>query len=440
MQIRKATIAKAGIILILAGTLLFTGCRRGDGAQAGQRDLSGGVPELTSPVEITVWNTWSDHHVTQFQQIIDEFNAANPMITVIQQPQPLANFIPNVIQAVRNRVGPDFINTFSSEAVNFVAEGRLVNLTPYLNDPRVGIPNFQSTIPAGMYGDITQFGDGNVYMIPIMSTGPIFFYNKTLYDSLGLSVPRTWSDLERNGRIITAHTGRPSFGTDSIVDLFQSLIMQAGSGYLDVNTKSVSFNNQIGLDRLTWFSGLVQEGIFRLVGADNFFSNPFGSEAVASYIGSSAGIGFVAAAVGDRFEFAVAPMMQEGPVDFVPNWGGGFVVFTSTQAREQASYEFLRYLSRPEIAARWSMEFGATPIPYAAQNLPAFQTFMQQNIAARALQEQSARIGWLPSIPGAAMVRTEIDKMMEVASLGLMTPTQALAEAERASNQELRSQ
>ncbi len=34
----------------------------------------------------------------------------------------------------------------------------------------------------------------------------------------------------------------------------------------------------------------MKSGDFRLVGEDVFFSGPFGSQAVASYIGSSAGV------------------------------------------------------------------------------------------------------------------------------------------------------
>ena len=42
--------------------------------------------------------------------------------------------------------------------------------------------------------------------------------------------------------------------------------------------------------KLNWFADLVKSGDFRLVGEDVFFSGPFGSQAVASYIGSSAGV------------------------------------------------------------------------------------------------------------------------------------------------------
>jgi multiple sugar transport system substrate-binding protein len=399
----------------------------------------GGIPELTEPVEIIIWNTWSDHHVALFQELLDEFNAYHPMVTAIQQQQPFADFNANVLNSVRAGVGPDITTAFSSIAVNYVAEDLLVNFTPFLNDERIGIPNFRNSIPEGSYRDITQFRDGQVFMIPTIATGPVFIYNRTLFEELNLDIPTTWSELERVGRIITEHTGSPAFGVDSVVCLFQKLILQAGSDYIDVENRTVMFDNDIALEKLTWFSDLVDEGVFRLVGGDNFFSNPFGAQAVASYIGSSAGYGFVMAAVDDAFEVGIAPVQQEGPVQWVPNYGFGWVAFSSTPERDQAAYELLRFMSRPDMAARWAINFGAIPIVTDALDNPDFLAFAETNAAVQALAEQSARIGWLPQIPGADMVRNEIDRMMESAALGILSPAEALADAVAASDRELGS-
>ena len=189
-------------------------------------------PEPDEPIEIVIWNTWSDHHVEAFQQILDDFNAEHPNITVIQQPQPLADYSAKVMQAVREGEGPDIINTFPSEAANYIDEGLIVNLSEYIDDPEIGIPGFEDMLPAAAYETVTQW-DGNVYLLPLALYGEVFYVNKTLFDDLGLAIPTSWKELEEAGLVIYEETGKPAFGFDSEIDGFQVLIMQNGSGYIN---------------------------------------------------------------------------------------------------------------------------------------------------------------------------------------------------------------
>ena len=50
------------------------------------------------------------------------------------------------------------------------------------------------------------------------------------------------------------------------------------------------------LEQLNFLADGIKEGIFRLPGDDYYLSGPFCSGAVASYIGSSAGVGYARSA------------------------------------------------------------------------------------------------------------------------------------------------
>ena len=390
----------------------------------------------SEPVEIVTWNTWADHHVTAFQAIIDEFNATHPLIKVVQQQQPYADFEAKVMQAVGAGNGPDFLSTFPTVAANYIDEGLIVNLSDYIDDPVIGIPGFKDMLPAGSYQEITQW-DGNVYLIPLSVGGEVLYYNKTLFDSLNLTVPTTWADLEANSRIITAATGKPAFGFDNEIDGFQVLIMQNGSGYIDPETMTVKYNNPIAVQQLTWFSDLVKEGVFRLVGEDYYFSNPFGSQAVASYLGSPAGIGFVKSAVADQFEFGVAPIPQGGSVEYVSSWGGGEIIFKTTEAKQLAAYEFIKYLMTPEILGGWCAAFGVVPAYEAAVNTSIFQEYLLSDPAISASAAQLDKVGFLSAVKGSAAIRTIIGRAVGTAAAGVVTPEEALQIAEAEGNAEL---
>jgi len=387
-------------------------------------------------IELVIWNTWADFHVTEFQKVLDEFNATHEFIKVTQQPQPYADFEAKLMQAVRAGTGPDLISAFPTIAANYIDEGLIVNLSPYIDDPVIGIPGFKESLSEGVYKEITQWG-GDVYMIPSSVGGEVFIYNKTLYDELGLNVPKTWAELEENSRTITAATGKPAFGFDNEIDGFQVLISQNGSGYINPETNTVEYNNPIAVEQLEWFCGLVNEGVFRLVGEDVYFSNPFGSQAVASYLGSPAGYGFIESAVDGQFVFDVAPIPQGGTTNYTSSWGVGYIIFTSTEARQQATYEFIKYLVSPEVLGNWASKFGVVPAYQAAIEQPVYQDYLATNPAVRASSEQIQYTGFLSATKGSAAIRTIIGRAVNSACSGLKTPAEALQIAEQEGNAEL---
>lgn len=398
---------------------------------------AGAAPAATdAPVNLIVWNTWSDFHVTSFQAIIDAFEAEHPNISIEQQPQPFADYEAKVMQAVAQGSGPDIIPTFPTVAANYIDDGMIVDFSQYLADPEIGIPDFEASVAPGVFQEVTQWGDG-VYMFPSLAGGEVMYYNATLLDELELDVPTTWDELETVARAITASTGKPAFGFDAEIDGFQVLISQNGSGYIDAETLTVEYNNPIAVEQLTWFCGLVDEGVFRLVGEDQYFSNPFGSQAVASYIGSAAGYGFVDSAVDGAFEFGVAPIPQGGEREYISSWGGGWIAFSGDDATQRASYEFLKYLNSPEVLADWATKFGGVPAFQAAIDQPVFQDFLATNAAIAAQTEQIDRVGSLPAVRGSAAVRTVIGRAVTSACTGISSPEEALRIAEEEGNREL---
>ncbi|MDR1099812.1 MAG: ABC transporter substrate-binding protein [Treponema sp.] len=422
---KKVVFIAAALLTLLGLSALSAGGQRSSGAQEGR-------------VQVVLWHTYSDHHTQALDKIIGEFNASQDRVTVTAQPQPLTDYYSKLMQAVRNGTGPDFASLFPSEAVNYIPDGLLVNYDSYLSDPAIGIPDFKERIAPGLYSEVTQWDEGAVYLLPTLTTGEVFFYNKTLYDELGLKAPATWKELEENSRIIYQQKGIPGFGSDSVIDTYSCLIIQNGAEYINPRSRTVGFNNNIGLEQLTWFANCVQEGIFRLVGEDQYFSNPFGSGAVGSYIGSSAGVDFVKAAVADKFEVGCAPIPQTaGGKPYISSYGGGYAIFKSAEAKHRGAYEFLKYLTQPDVLVQWTMAFGGVPVYSDAINSAQFQAYQQQNIAVKALADEVGLIGFLPSVRGSSSVRQHIDRMIQSAATGRQTPRQALEECAAASNADL---
>lgn len=374
----------------------------------------------TERIKIVYWNTYTDHHEEALNKIIAGFNASQTKYELVSQQQPYSEFDAKLMQAVRVGMGPDIVNMFPSDAINYINDGFLVNLAPFINHSEYGISGFKTSIPAGTYAEITQWDGESIYHFPLSVVGEVLFYNQDLYTKYGLKAPQTWSELAENSKVIYDNEGIPGFGTDSVTDTYQCLIMQAGSGYIDGENKTLAIDEQIAKEKLAWFADGVKSGYFRLVGEDYYFSNPFGSQAVASYIGSSAGVSYVEAAVGGAFEVGCAPIPQEGPVKYISQWGNNLVCLSKDQEHARGAYEFMKYFVSGENIVDWAIAFGAVPAYAEATQNERFQAFAQSDIAVTALLEEVQYVGMLASVPGAVNVRTEIDKMLQSVSLGIM--------------------
>ena len=414
MRKLSKTLVLTALVLVLT-SLGFSGCME------------------AARTKIIYWNTYTDHHQEALEKIIAGFNASQDKYEVVSQQQPYSEFDAKLMQAVRIGMGPDLVNMFPSDAINYINDGLMVDLAPYINHPEYGIPGFKDNIPAGSFAEITQWGGDTIYLCPLTIVGEVLFYNKTLFDKYGFGAPQTWSELAEASKVIYANEGIPGFGTDSVTDTYQCLIMQAGSGYIDAAAKTLAIDENIAKEKLNWFADGVKAGYFRLVGEDYFFSNPFGSQAVASYIGSSAGVSYVLAAVGDAFEVGYAPIPQEGPVQYISQWGNNLVCLSKDEEHARGAYEFMKYFISQEVIVDWAIAFGAVPAYQYAVETDRFQAFSQENLAVKALLEEVQYVGMLPSIPGAVNVRTEIDRMVQSVSLGVMDADTAYTAFVRAS-------
>lgn len=411
------------VLTVLMLCTCFAGCQAtpaGDDARTNadpQKDDS-----TSEPIEIVLWHTWTDHIEEELKTLIDGFNASQSDYVLVAEQQPYSESATKLLQATSNGNGPDFAIMFPSDAINYITNGYLYDMTDLINDPENGIPDFREQTVPGLYAEITQWGEESIYMLPITIGSEVLFYNKTMFDTLNLEEPHTWDDLESCAKAIYEAYGIAGFGTDSITDTFQGWMVQSGSDYIDVETRQVTMDRDLAIEKLNWFADGVQAGYFRLVGEDFYFSNPFGSQNVGMYIGAAAGIDYVYAAIPEgegSFDLGCCPIPQFGTEDYISSWGSTFVCLSKDEAHARGVLEFLKYMYQKDNLIDWAITFGALPARIEAIEDSRFQEYASTNIAVKALTEEYSRIGYLPSIQGAATVRTEIDKMVQSVAQGL---------------------
>lgn len=369
------------------------------------------LTELSEPVTITVWNTYTYHQQEAFQEMVDSFNASQDMVTVVYEPQAYQDYDSNLLLAVRNGTGPNITNRYPSSAAAYIEEDLLVNLSKYIFNEEVGIDNFKENLVGKTYEEITQWGEDSVYVFPVIITSEVLYYNKDIFNELNLEVPTTWEELAEVSKTIYAEKGIPGWGSDSETDTMIDRVVQLGSGFIDVESNTVSVDETAFRQSLEWYLSGLKEGYFRLAGSDYYHSGPFTQGNVASYIGSSAGSGYVLPYA--DFEVGVALIPQSGNVKFAPAWGGGLVAFDKSEEENLASYLFLKYCLSDEVLAKWAIEFGAAPCTKSAIATATFQKQAADDIVTQALIETTECINWVPSVAGADGVRDAFGKAVD---------------------------
>ncbi len=177
--------------LAMVVILLLTAC---GGKTAG---TTGGKAELSfmmwgDPAELTVWN-----------QIVSDFQAANPNITVKVEVSDWDSYWTKLKTLLAAKTPPDMFAIDAPLYLDYQSKGVLLNLTPYL-DANPGM--LDGLYPQTLQAYQTPQG---YFGLPRDFQTIVLFYNKAMFDKAGLGYPNadwTWDDLRAAAKKLTLDT------------------------------------------------------------------------------------------------------------------------------------------------------------------------------------------------------------------------------------------
>lgn len=384
--------------------------------------------------EVVIWHTFTDDQETMLQTLADEFNASQELYTVKLQSQPYSGFEGNVLNAVKEGVGPDMIIYYASTVANYIDNNLVADLGKYVYDPEIGIPGFDEALPAAILAEASSFSDKTMHCIPVTTSGPILFYNKDLFAQAEVEVPTTWDEMYEVAKKVAETTGVPGLANDSLTDTMQAFVFASGSEYIDVENKKVGWDNDNFVAVMDKYAQANLDGSIALTATGDYWSSDFNAGIVASYIGSCAGVPYIQP---DGFEYDVAPMVLDSTNPWYPAWNRAVICFSTTEEKERASYEFIKFFVQPENNSRWCIAANyLSPYTWTAENAD-YAAFVEANPALAAVNANLDKAGYLPNVFGASTVRSELQKAITKAASGALSTADAVAEAAAACNAEL---
>ncbi|MFD1718866.1 extracellular solute-binding protein [Georgenia deserti] len=261
---------------------------------------------------------------------------------------------------------PDMVCFPEMQWLQFYFAGALTPLDNYFDDEWNLDIYIQNFVGEGVAGDQT-------FVVPFARSTPLFYYNKTLFQDLGLPVDTqyTWSQLREFGPEIASVTnaGQPvrTFAYSENDIWYSNSWLWAFDGRWSDGYEVMPTEEQVR-ELMTFASDWVhQDGHAYMAQASH---TDFQTGVVAATHGSTASMRGLTDAV--DFELGAAYMPGEvNQPPRVPTGGSGFsLVRTESQERQDATAELLRFVATPEMSGWWHINSGYVPIVEAAVEEP----------------------------------------------------------------------
>lgn len=245
--------------------------------------------------------------------------------------------------------------------------------------------------------------DGRLFGLAFNSSNPIIYFNARALQEAGIPYRNTWSlaDLEAAARKLTVRDASGRTTRHGLTMPICSWFVEQftyNSGQFFCNNENgrrarateVTFNNPAAVALLDTWARLVREGVAANTGrswadSQSLFSQ--GNAAIAIY--STASLTGVLRQVGNRFPLRTAffPFLRERNGTAI----GGAAVYLIRgfgQEQNQASWEFIRYLLRPDVQASWIIGTGYFPVVRGVTELNSVrQAYVRQPNFTTALRQ-----------------------------------------------------
>ena len=141
--------------------------------------------------ELQFWS-WRPEDKDFYDEVIADFEAENPDIKITQNA--IKNTEYNTILSAALSAGDSAPDVFMARAYGglqtYADSGYLLALDEYLPE----LEDFSETVRGGAI----SITDGKMYGVPAVSQTMFCFYNKAIYEELGLEIPTTWQEFLDN--------------------------------------------------------------------------------------------------------------------------------------------------------------------------------------------------------------------------------------------------
>ena len=318
------------------------------------------LPSLAQAQQVTLDVLYNLPGFTRFHQpLADAFMENNPNVT-INFLAPAVGYNEGQQQILRSAVTGNLPDVYFS-GYNLTAElvealaprDQIVDLAPFIE-----AEGGQTFLDENFAPSMLALGvvDGKQYGLPVNASSPIMYVNADLVRAAGgdpENMPTTFPELIELAKTIREADPRIAGMSYDIAGwpddwLWQAMVYQQGGKLIDTETNQVAFDNEIGLNGLTMIRQMAAEA-----GAPTFdwdqARQQFGAGMTGFLFSTPAHVQTIEGLVGDRFELVTTTFPLDDPENGgVPTGGNSAVMLTQDEAKQQAAWDYIKWVTGPE--------------------------------------------------------------------------------------------
>jgi multiple sugar transport system substrate-binding protein len=339
------------------------------------------MTQAAAQVQITYWQYDFNTRIQAMNQLIEQFNAENPDIIVVQETFPYDAYEQRVAAATAAGQGPDVVQLFYGWVASWQRAGYIEPLPQEHIDhawiESYFIPMVESVKIGGEY-----------YGLPTAVRALALFYNKDMMREAGLDpeVPlATWDDFVAAAKAMTIKRG-PLFqrigygpgGQDH--HLIRTVLMnQFGTPPYSADNREVLYGGDAGAAALAAYTGWLLDdeiGVFEFIPGGSGYREGFHTqESIGMIIDGSFAIAQVRNNA--KFDWGVAELPTFGngvQSNFGSFWMNGVTPKAyENPAKLEAAARFVRFVTSEEAMQLWLEVVGELPAASSLVGDPALR-------------------------------------------------------------------
>lgn len=351
----------AGLVLVLA--MVLAGCT----APVAPAGTTAGGAAAGEPVKLSVIHYFSDALGKEaMTKIIDDFNAANPGIEVVDNSAGHEDFKTQILVTLAGDNPPDLFSYWAGARTQFVIDGG--RLAPI--DDMWAANKLDEIIPAGIAAGASTYGDSK-YLIPFGYHYAGMFYNPKTLEQAGITeLPKTWDEFKAMAETLKA-AGIAPIALGSM----NRWPAQFWFDYLLLRTAGPEYRAKLMAGEAAYTDPEVQRAMEmwkELVDAGYFVENANAydwTDAADQVANGQAAMTLMGTWItgywngndlkpGEDYDFFPFPTIDEGVPNAVVGPVDGFVM-TAASKHKPETEKMLMYLLDPQVQADWALGQGA---------------------------------------------------------------------------------
>ncbi|RTE08788.1 ABC transporter substrate-binding protein [Paenibacillus whitsoniae] len=451
LKMRSSAIAMTALAL-----LLTSACGKADttatstsASTAPAASPAAASTKPAEPVKVIWWHSMSGELGKAIDKLVADFNASHKDVQVEAVFQGTYDESLNKMKAsMDTKNGPSLIQVYEIGSRFMIDSKAITPMQTFIDADKYDVSQLEENI-------LNYYRvDNKLYSMPFNTSNPILYYNKDMFKAAGLDPekpPTTYDEVAKAAQALSKD-GKSGASFAIYGWFMEQFFANQGAEYLNNGNGRTSpatesqVNADAGVKTLEWWKQMVDNKSAANLGRKtDDTKKAFLAGQVAMTLDSTASLRGIVSGAEGKFQVGTAYLPKPagaGEGGVVVGGASLYILNNKTEAEQKGAWEFIKYLTTPDVQAYWSVNTGYFPITKKAydeqlmkDNLvkyPQFKTAIDQLHATKANKAtQGAVMGVFPE------ARQIVEGAIEETLAGKKAPKDALDAAAKSISEKL---